>query len=121
MLKVAPWEGWEVKDDLLEKLKEWNEDETQDTAVNIMKKVQRKLDSAAKFAQSEFITNALELIPNDPFPIKTVVTGLVNLMIIGIVRWLFLAVPAWLLNNSTRPYRRLSRRHSHLRWKLSGI
>ncbi|KAJ7700223.1 hypothetical protein B0H14DRAFT_3651608 [Mycena olivaceomarginata] len=84
LLKVAPWEGWEVKDDLLEKLKEWNEDETQDTAVNIMKKVQRKLDSAAKFAQSEFITNALELIPNDPFPIKTVVTGLVNLMIIGI-------------------------------------
>jgi hypothetical protein len=50
-----------------------------------MKKVQEKLSKVADLAESVAAKAAMEHIPNHPFPAGTLVKGLVNVLIIGVV------------------------------------
>jgi hypothetical protein len=84
-LSKAPWVGWQVDNEFLKKLHEWNVHEPQSTAIRVMKNVQEKLSKFADLAESEVVKEAMELIPNDPFPAGTLVKALLNVLVIGVV------------------------------------
>jgi hypothetical protein len=63
----------------------------------ILKKVQEKLSKFADLAESEAVKGAMELIPHDPFPAGTLVKALLNVLVIGVVRFhVMLIVPSYL-------------------------
>jgi hypothetical protein len=84
-LKV-PWVEWQVDNEFLKKLHEWNVHEPQSTVASVMKKMQEKLIKFADLAESEVVKDLMEFIPNDPFPAGTLVKALINVLVIGVVR-----------------------------------
>jgi hypothetical protein len=84
----APWVEWRVDDEFLKRLDEWNTHQPQSTVIHVMKKVQEKLGKLADLAESEVVKDAMELIPNDPFPAGTLVKALLNVLVIGIVSFM---------------------------------
>jgi hypothetical protein len=74
-----------LDNEFLKKLHEWNVREPQSTAMRIMEKVQEKLSKLADIAESEVVKEAMELIPDHPFPAGTLVKSLLNVLVIGLV------------------------------------
>jgi hypothetical protein len=81
----APWAGWEVENDFLQKLDEWNNRNPERTVMRILKSVHDKLD----ILESQSFQKALDLIPDSPFPAGHLVKCLVNLLLVGMVCFRF--------------------------------
>jgi hypothetical protein len=81
----APWSEWKVRNDFLEELNLWNEDNPQNAVLVVMKKVQERLSAVSDVLESDIVQEALELIPNAPFPAGLLVKNLLNVLVIGVV------------------------------------
>ena len=81
----APWAEWEVENDFLQKLDEWNRRNPEDTITHVLKRVHDKLD----ILESQPFQEALDLIPDSPFPAGHLVKCLLNLLLVGLVCFWF--------------------------------
>ena len=75
---VPPWQGWEPDSNFLYDLHKWNFAHKDDKLPTVLAKVNSILESSSLQA-------ALEFIPDDPFPAKSLVKALVNLFLLGSV------------------------------------
>ena len=75
---APPWQGWEPEPEFLYKLHEWNKKHKDDKLPAILAKVNSILESNP-------LQTALEFIPNNPFPAKSLVKALVSLFLLGSV------------------------------------
>jgi hypothetical protein len=82
---LVPWAEWEVQNDFLQKLNEWNREHSQETLNGVMKKIQAKLSKIGTVLESPVGKEILEFIPNNPFPAGHLVKCLLNILIIGVV------------------------------------
>jgi hypothetical protein len=82
---LVPWAEWEVQNDFLQKLNEWNQEHSQETLNGVMKKIQARLSRAGAVLESPVGKEILEFIPNNPFPAGHLVKCLLNILIIGVV------------------------------------
>ena len=77
----APWAEWQVENDLLQKLDEWNRCNPEHTVMRVLKRVHDKLE----ILESQSFQNALDLIPDSPFPAGHLVKCLLNLLLVALV------------------------------------
>ena len=77
----APWAEWEVENDFLQKLDEWNRHNPEHTVMRVLKSVRDKLD----ILESQSFQKALDLIPTSPFPAGHLVKCLLSLLLAGMV------------------------------------
>jgi hypothetical protein len=81
----VPWAEWEVQNDFLQKLNDWNRDHSQSTLDTVMKKIQGRLNKIGTALESQVVKEILEFIPNTPFPAGHLVKTLLSVLIIGVV------------------------------------
>jgi hypothetical protein len=74
-----------VQNDFLQKLNEWNRENSQETLDGVMKKIQAGLSKVGTVLESEVTKEILEFIPDTPFPARHLVKCLLNVLIIGVV------------------------------------
>jgi hypothetical protein len=82
---VPPWERWEPDPDFLYKLHKWNIDNKDETPPSILKKINSALTKINTVLESKLLEAALEFIPDNPFPAKSLVKALINLFLLGSV------------------------------------
>jgi hypothetical protein len=82
---LAPWAEWEVQNDFLQKLNEWNREHSQLTLDGVMKNIQARLSKIGTALESQVAKEIMEFIPNDPFPAGHLVKCLLSVLIIGVV------------------------------------
>ena len=75
---APPWQGWEPDSDFLHKLYQWNIAHKDDKLPGVLAKVNSILESKPLQA-------ALEIIPDQPFPAKSLVKAMTSLFLLGIV------------------------------------
>ena len=75
---APPWQGWEPDPDFLYKLHKWNVAHKHDKLSAVLTKVNSVLESKPLKA-------ALEFIPDNPFPAKSLVKAMVSLFLLGSV------------------------------------
>ena len=80
-----PWAEWEVQNDFLQKLNEWNRDHSQLTLNSTIKKIQARLSKIGTVLESQVVKEILEFIPNDPFPAGHLVKCVLSVLIISVV------------------------------------
>jgi hypothetical protein len=83
--RSAPWAEWEVENDFLQQLDEWNRCNREDTVIRVLRRVHDKLD----VLESPSFREVLDLIPNSPFPARTLVKCLLNVLLVGLVCFRF--------------------------------
>jgi hypothetical protein len=81
----APWTEWEVENDFLQELDEWNRCNRENTVIRVLRRVHDKLD----VLESPSFQEVLDLIPNSPFPACTLVKCLLNILLVGLVCFQF--------------------------------
>ena len=75
---ATPWQGWELEQEFLYKLHEWNKKHKDDKLPAVLAKVNNVLELDSFQA-------ALEFIPDDPFPAKSLVKAMISLFQLGSV------------------------------------
>ena len=75
---ASPWKGWEPDQEFLSKLHQWNIAHKDDKLPAVLAKVNSILESKPLQA-------ALEVIPDNPFPAKSLVKAMISLFLIGSV------------------------------------
>ena len=75
---MPPWKGWEPDPDFLHELHKWNIAHKDDKLPIVLTKVNSVLESKP-------LEVALEFIPNQPFPAKSLVKALISLFLLGSV------------------------------------
>jgi hydroxymethylpyrimidine/phosphomethylpyrimidine kinase len=74
-----------VQNDFLQKLNEWNRENSQETLDGVMKKIQARLSKIGTVLESQVVKEILEFIPDSPFPAGHLVKCLLSILIIGVV------------------------------------
>ena len=74
-----------MQNDFLQKLNEWNRENSQLTLNSLMKNIQTRLSKIGKLLESQVVKEILEFIPNNPFPAGHLVKCLLSVLIIGVV------------------------------------
>jgi hypothetical protein len=82
---VLPWAEWEVQDGFLQKLNEWNRNNSQSSLDSVMKKIQDRLSKIGTVLESELVTEIMGFIPNSPFPAGQLVKCLLSVFMISVV------------------------------------
>ena len=75
---APPWQGWEPDQEFLSKLHQWNIAHKDNKLPAVLAKVNSALESKPLQA-------ALEVIPDNPFPAKSLVKAMISLFLIGSV------------------------------------
>ena len=75
---ATTWQGWEPDQDFLYKLYEWNKKHKDDKLPAVLAKVNNILDL-------ESFQAALDCIPDNPFPAKSLVKAMIRLFQLGSV------------------------------------
>ena len=75
---AAPWQGWEPKSNFLSKLHKWNIAHKDNKLPTVLAKVNSILESKSLEA-------ALEFIPDNPFPDKSLIKAMISLFLLGSV------------------------------------
>ena len=76
---APPWQGWEPDQEFLYKLHQWNIAHKDNKLPTVLTKVNSTLESKPLQA-------ALEVIPDNPFPAKSLVKAMISLFLLGSVR-----------------------------------
>jgi hypothetical protein len=74
-----------VQNDFLQKLNEWNRNNSQSSLDSVIKKIQDRLSKIGDVLESEIVSEILEFIPNDPFPAGQLVKCLLSVFMISVV------------------------------------
>ena len=73
-----PWdENWDLDDKFFTQMEEWEKDHPESTFAKVMENVNSAVSTCRPF---------LECIPDSPFPARSVILGLANLLQLGTVR-----------------------------------
>jgi hypothetical protein len=103
---APPWQGWEPDSNFLHELHEWNKNHKDDKLPAVLAKVNNVLESYPLKA-------ALEFIPDNPFPAKSLVKALMSLFLLGSVSDIFSQtlchLPILIISHSPRKFLRRSR------------
>ena len=75
---APPWQGWEPDQEFLYELHQWNIAHKDDKLPTVLAKVNSTLESKPLQA-------ALEVIPDNPFPAKSLVKAMISLFLLGSV------------------------------------
>ena len=75
---APPWQGWEPDQEFLYKLRQWNIAHEEDKLPTVLNKINSALESKPLQA-------ALEIIPDNPFPAKSLVKAMICLFQLGSV------------------------------------
>ena len=75
---AAPWQRWEPKSNFLSELHKWNIAHRDDKLPTVLAKVNCILESKSLEA-------ALEFIPDNPFPAKSLIKAMLSLFLLGSV------------------------------------
>ena len=115
---MPPWQGWEPDSNFLYELHKWNIAHKDDKLPAVLTKVNSVLESKPLQA-------ALEFIPNNPFPAKSLVKAMVSLFLLGSVSDVSKHIPCYLpiLIISYRKFLRRSRTSItfRIRWLLISL
>lgn len=80
------WKNWVIDPQFLASLAEWNQKHPESTLDKILDKISKKIDSASDYTS---------LIPDTPFPARSLVEGLCKLVHLGVVIIRLLAAPQY--------------------------
>ena len=75
---APPWQGWEPDQEFLYKLHQWNIAHEHNKLPTVLSNVNNALESKPLQA-------ALEVIPDNPFPAKSLVKAMISLFLLGSV------------------------------------
>ena len=75
---APPWQGWEPDSTFLYELHKWNLAHKDDKLPVVLAKVNKVLESNP-------LQSALEIIPDNPFPAKSLVKAIISLFLLGSV------------------------------------
>ena len=87
---APPWQGWEPDQEFLYKLHQWNIAHKEDKLPAVLTRVNSALESKPLQA-------ALEFIPDNPFPAKSLVKAMISLFLLGSVSDIAKQTPYYLL------------------------
>lgn len=90
---ALPWHIWSYKEgkNFLHQLKQWEEnnpsiDDMEMSVKGVLEKIRKKIAQLGDLdINSDLAHELLKMIPNDPFPVRSVVVGLVGIAIYGAV------------------------------------
>jgi hypothetical protein len=110
---APPWQGWEPDSDFLFKLHKWNIAHKDDKLPAVLAKVNSVLESKP-------LEVALEFIPDNPFPAKSLVKAIVSLIQLGTVSDVSSQTPCHLpiLIISHPPRKFLRRRRTFITFRI---
>jgi hypothetical protein len=95
-LLAPPWERWEPDSKFLYELHKWNIDHKEEKLPAVLKKVNSVLTKLNSVLESKLLEAALEFIPDNPFPARSLVKALINLFLLGSVSGVSLQTPCHL-------------------------
>jgi hypothetical protein len=75
-ITVLPWDPWEIDPKFVKLLSRWNDDHPESTLERVFDKINTGLENAQPL---------FELIPDNPFPARGLVTALAHLVKLGLV------------------------------------
>jgi hypothetical protein len=75
-LPAPAWDPWEIDAEFVKTLSRWNEDHPEHTLERVFAKINTGLENAQPL---------LQLIPDSPFPARSLVTALAHLVNLGLV------------------------------------
>ena len=102
-LLAPPWQGWEPDQEFLYKLHQWNIAHKDNKLPAVLAKVNSALESKPLQA-------ALEVIPDNPFPAKSLVKAMIGLFLLGSVSDLSSQTPCEPILIISHPLRKSLRR-----------
>jgi hypothetical protein len=75
-IAVPPWDPWEIDPQFVQALSEWSHEHPESTLERVFDKINTGLENAQPL---------FELIPDNPFPARGLVTALAHLVKLGLV------------------------------------
>lgn len=90
---ASPWNAWNSEEgkNFLRQLKDWEEknpsiDENEMSVKGVLEKIRSKVvQFGGSVVNSDLAQEFLEMIPNDPFPVRSVVVGLIGVAVYAAV------------------------------------